>query len=165
MNKKQKEKYFNELYEKSYEGLSRFVQYRSSNPAFAEDILQEIYLEAFRHIEKLKEHENPRGWLYKAANYKILKLNAAYLRRQTHETRIEDWTQLPENPGSEQTEDFEEYKAILKEDEFSFLMMKYEQGYSHRELAKMTGSTEAGSKMKLSRILAKLRKGLSVLFF
>ena len=44
---------------------------------------------------------------------------------------------------------------LLKGD--NTLIKKYDEGYSHKELADMTGSSVAGCKMKLSRIVRKLK--------
>lgn len=41
-------------------------------------------------------------------------------------------------------------------------MKRYNEGYSHREIAEMTGKTVASSKMKISRIIKKLKSKLSI---
>lgn len=55
-----------------------------------------------------------------------------------------------------------EYQSILNEDEFLLLMMKYKEGYSHQEIAKIKNITENNSKMKLSRIIKKLKNGIEL---
>lgn len=160
-NRKTEDAFFINIYQETYNNLRRFVQRRSKDPAMVDDILQEVYIEAFRHIEDLKQHENSIGWIYKTADNKIKKLNSIYIRHAIHETDLEEWgAQVVDN--SEEFIEFEQYREVLKEDEYEFLMKKYKDGYSHKDLAKMTGNSVAGSKMKLSRILNKLRKNLRI---
>lgn len=160
-SKKTKEEFFNNLYHSTYYNLRKFVQKRSNNSFMVDDVLQEVYLEVFRHLDDLKTHENYIGWIYKTADNKILKLNDAYYRCMVHETALD--AGLSEKAERDRETEFlalEQYRRLLQEDEYDFLMKKYKDGYSHKELAEMAGSSEAASKMKLSRILGKLKKKL-----
>ena len=81
MNKTRKEKeFFEEIYNTTFAGLRKFVTYRCTNSALVDDILQEVYIEVFRHINQLREHENIAGWVYKTADNKTKKLNKVYHR-------------------------------------------------------------------------------------
>ena len=52
MNKAQKDKeFFEEIYNTTFAGLRKFVAYRCINATLVDDILQEIYIEVFRHID------------------------------------------------------------------------------------------------------------------
>ena len=136
------------------------MQYRSRNPHMVDDILQEIYLEVFRHIDELELHENQIGWIYKTAEFKIKKLNGLYDRNTARElTDIVFEEPLAEN-NTENIFRLDEYRRILKEDEFALVMKKYAEGYSYKEIGEMTGSTESGSKMKIMRLIQKLRNGV-----
>ena len=59
--------------------------------------------------------------------------------------------------------DLDEYKQILKEDEFALVMKKYVEGYSYKEIGQLTGNTALGSKMKILRLIRKLRKNIGKL--
>lgn len=81
MNKTRKDKeFFEEIYNTTFAGLRKFVTYRCTNSALVDDILQEVYIEVFRHIDQLREHENIAGWIYKTADNKTKKLNKVYHR-------------------------------------------------------------------------------------
>ena len=122
MNKKQ---LFQKLYDQTYINLRQFVQYRSRNPHMVDDILQEIYLETFRHIEVLSTHENQVGWIYKTAEYKIKKLNEVYDRNMSRELSVTDF----EEPFIE-----DHAETIIHLDEFALVMKKYVEGYSYKEI-------------------------------
>lgn len=159
------EAFFEDIYNDTFEGLKRFVQRKSNNPAMVDDILQEVYLEVFRHIKVLREHVNAVGWVYKTAHNKIKKLNEIYNRHSIRETTMEEWNCSVEEVGVMEIIQLDEYKSVLKEDEFELLMLKYRDGFSHKELAEITGVTEGSSKMKLSRIINKLKKNIKLQIF
>jgi len=160
MNRKVREELFRNLYDQTYTGLRRFVQYRSRNLHMVDDILQEIYLEMFRHIDELAVHQNQVGWIYKTAEFKIMKLNEAYDRNASRELGNQDFTEPPADDDTEGIVQLDEYRRILREDEFTLVMKKYIEGYSYKEIGQMTRNTEAGSKMKITRLITKLRKNI-----
>lgn len=157
MKKVQNDKeFFLKIYDATFHRLRRYISYKSADSALVDDILQEVYLEVFRHMDDLKNHENIEGWVYKTAENKTKKINTVYYKYYNNKTAIEERIPYEEQSliGLIQSD---EYQSILTEDEFLLLMMKYEAGYSHREIAKMNNISEANSKMKLSRILKKLK--------
>lgn len=155
------EDYFSYLYFSTYQGLNTYIRRIAVSKEMVDDILQEVYLEAFRHIDDLVIHQNSAGWLYKTAENKTKKLNSIYYKRQKYETEFKK--EMSDYLGKEDTSDlllFDEYKKVLREDEYFLLMKRYSDGYSHKEIADMTNNTLAGSKMKISRILKKIKKNL-----
>lgn len=158
-DKNTKDKILNRIYAETYQNLRRFVERRSMSPDFVEDILQEVYLEIYLHIEDLITHENYMGWIYKTADNKVKKLNSVYRSFLSHETGLGEET-------ARITHDYEfieleRYRKALREDEYHLLMMKYGSGYTYKDIAKITGNSVSGSKMKLFRIVKKLRKNIT----
>lgn len=160
MNKKVRDELFRKLYDQTYTGLKRFVQYRSRNLHMTDDILQEIYLETYRHIDELAVHQNQIGWIYKTAEFKIMKLNEVFDRNASRELGSQDFTEPLTDDDTEGIIQLEEYRGILEEDELALVMKKYVEGYSYKEIGQMTGNTEVGSKMKIMRLIKKLRKNI-----
>ncbi len=154
---------FKRIYDRTFVRLRKFVIYKAVNSSLVDDILQEVYLEAFRHMDKLKEHENIEGWIYKTAENKTKKLNEIYYKYYHNKSGLEEEITYEERALTELIQG-EEYQSILTEDEFLLLMMKYKEGYSHSEIAKMRNITEASSKMKLSRIMKKLKDSIGLFF-
>lgn len=159
------EAFFEEIYNSTYVGLRKFVQRRSQSNVMVDDILQEVYIEVFKHLKELRNHENIAGWVYKTADNKTKKLNEIYNRYSIREIQLEEWRCIVEEEKIMEIIQLEEYKSVLREDEFALLMLKYREGFSHKELAEMTGITEGNSKMKLSRIIHKLKKNIRVQIF
>lgn len=156
------EELFNQIYNDTFTELRRFVQRKSKNPVMVDDILQEVYIEVFRHIKDLRKHENVVGWVYKTAGNKTKKLNELYNRHMIREITIEEWNGAIDEKEVMRIVQVDEYQSVLKEDEFQLLMLKYVEGYSHKELAEIAGISEGNSKIKLSRIVNKLRKNMKI---
>ena len=89
-------------------------------------------------------------------------MNEVYCKYYNNKTNIEEWNLTYEENALAEIIQSSEYQSILNEDEFLLLMMKYKEGYSHQEIAKIKNITEANSKMKLSRIIKKLKNGIEL---
>lgn len=154
------EDFFNDMYQKTIRPLRSYIRKHSCHPDFVDDILQEVYLEAFRHIQALRTHENCIGWLYKTASYKTLKFNKNYYANATRETvydekKTENLIPVSEEPAIIR---FGEYRSALSQEEYDLLLKKYRDGFPYHELAKITHTSISGSRARLCRIKKKLRK-------
>ena len=67
----QEEQRFNELYERTYEGLHRFVWSRCVSISDAADILQNVYLELYRRIQKGTVIRSPDAYLFAVARHEL----------------------------------------------------------------------------------------------
>ncbi|MDD3597640.1 sigma-70 family RNA polymerase sigma factor [Sulfuricurvum sp.] len=59
------------LYETFRQPLLRFVRYKTNDEHIAEDIVQEVFIKAFRSIDTLKEGQKLQSWLYAIASNTI----------------------------------------------------------------------------------------------
>lgn len=80
----QEEQRFNELYERTYEGLHRFVCSRCVSISDAADVLQNVYLELYRRIQKGTVIRSPDAYLFAVARHELARQYgwAAMRRRQ-----------------------------------------------------------------------------------
>lgn len=81
-------------------------------------------------------------------------MNEVYDRNMSRELSVTDF----EEPFIE-----DHAETIIHLDEFALVMKKYVEGYSYKEIGQLTGNTESGSKMKISRLIEKLRKNIGEL--
>jgi len=54
------------------EGIFRMVYYRTHSTMDAEDITQDVFIQAFKHLSRLKGAEKFKSWLYSIAVNKVL---------------------------------------------------------------------------------------------
>ena len=149
------------------------------NPQDAEDVLQETFIKAFRHLDEFNGRAKLSTWLYRIATNEALML----LRRKRPDMvsveapkpseeeiqeplQIVDWCCLPE-------EDFMTSEARAYLDgaietlpsglKIVFLLRDIE-GLSTRETAEILNISEPAVKTRLSRARLRLREELSTYF-
>ena len=71
MDDKSNEQFFEELCDKYYEKVFLFclslAGHREHSSDFAEECVQDTFLETEKQINKFREHTNVQGWLYVVA--------------------------------------------------------------------------------------------------
>ena len=66
------EEYFNRVYNETCRSVSRFVVSKCGNMEDAEDIIQEVFIRIFRHLEQFREESSLITWIYKIATNESL---------------------------------------------------------------------------------------------
>jgi len=139
------------------------------DPAQAEDLLQETFIEVIRSIAKFRG-EAPLGiWIRRVAISKALMfLRSAWHKRG--QSLDDDWEEImtgsqlghgsPTQP--EQTIDLDAALGNLPAVSRTVVWLHDVEGYTHKEIAALLGKSESFSKSQLSRAYQKLRPMLSV---
>jgi RNA polymerase sigma-70 factor (ECF subfamily) len=150
-----------------------------NNPQDAEDILQETFIKAFRHMGSFDGRSSLSTWLYRIATNEAL----MHLRRKrpdsvsfevpsTRETepqeplQIVDWCCLPEEDyltAEGQTRLKEAADRLPTSLRVVFLLRDIE-GLSTRETAEVIDISETAVKTRLSRARMRLREDLSTYY-
>lgn len=158
-SKQELETFFTRVYSEMYGEIHRYIIRITKDNRIIEDIVQETFFEAYKKINLLIEHENYRGWIYKTARYKALKLS----------NRIHNWDGKQvammnaeiQEIGKQDEYDcvtFADYKEILTNKEFDLLMKHYVEGFTLVEIANQEHINVGASKMRMNRIIKKLRR-------
>lgn len=161
MNKEAKDQIFNELMEKAYGKLYIFVSKGCTDKEFAEDVVQETFLEAYRKMDILVEHPNIMGWLYTTAKNKMLKLSS---KREIYSPLDEGFNNVEckEVSGDSygEIELAETIKSSVSEKDYAILRDYYVNGYSSEEVAERHGIDKGVIRMRISRMKKKLRDNI-----
>ena len=150
-----------------------------NNPQDAEDILQETFIKAYKHIAKFDGRSNVSTWLYRIATNEALML----LRRKHPEAtsfenpfvydtepqeplQIVDWCCLPEEEflTSEGRARLDEAAERLPANLRVVFVLRDIEGLSTRETAEVLEISEMAVKTRLSRARLRLREDLSEYF-
>lgn len=162
MDKETKDRFLRELMEATYERIYTFIDRRQADKDFAEDVVQETFLEAYRKAEVLMDHPNQLGWLYITARNKMLKLNSRKrdfcFFEDGEAIYLENLRKEDEQYGEIELE--EAIKATVGEEEYHMLHDYYLGGYSSEEMAEKYGLESGNVRMRVSRLKKKLRKNL-----
>ena len=129
----------------------------TGNFADAEDIMQEVFLQYFREHPEFESDAHEKAWLLRCT------INAGknLLRSSWYRQRSDiDLTLLP--GGAPEEPDGEVLTAVmsLPERYRTAIYLHYYEGYSVKEIARLTGRSESAVAQHLSRGRGKLRKKL-----
>ena len=129
-----------------------FLRLRSS--ADAEDILQEVFVRCLRNGKSFHDAEHQKAWLIRVTVNCTKTLATSAWRRHTVPERDDVLTEMEDHTDV--------YAAVLAlpKDYRTAIHLHYYEGYSVREIAKLTGSTEQAIKSRLFRARGMLHERL-----
>jgi RNA polymerase sigma-70 factor (ECF subfamily) len=159
---------FGELYELYVERIYKYVYYRTSNVADAEDLTARIFERAMNHIAAYQDRGLPfSAWLYRIAH----NLVANYHRDRSRRTfvpleDVSQWTMSEHAPefAAQLLEDKEALREAigrLPADRQELLMLKYVERLPNAEIGEIMGRSEGAVKSLYHRTLLALRDELA----
>ncbi len=156
----------NEEFIKAYESYSdaifRYCYFRVYDRERAKDIVQETFMKTWDYIARGNDIDNIRAFLYKVARNIIIDYT-----RKKKEDSPEALQESGFNPGVDERANKEiefDFQAALQaiksldEKYREAVTMRYIEGYSPKEIAKMIDETENVISVRIHRGLQQLRK-------
>jgi RNA polymerase sigma factor (sigma-70 family) len=155
---------FGILVDKYKAGIYAFVYAKLHNFQDAQDITQEVFLQAYRDLRSLRRWESFAFWLYRIASTRSRKWLRTQSRRPDREF-IED-----KDPGVLEAPSMESYRESLVDESLQealdslpetyreVLMLHYFGGMSSMEIARAVGTSPNAIRMRLSRARSQLRE-------
>jgi RNA polymerase sigma-70 factor (ECF subfamily) len=144
-----------------YAAVYRYAYRLCGSVADAEDLTQQVFLNAQRKLDQLRGAEAARAWLYAILrNCFLASRRPSAMLGPGHELR---WDELPEDAPAPQAVDGELLqKALdaLPDDYRLILLMYYFEDYSYREIAEHLALPIGTVMSRLSRAKSTLRGGL-----
>lgn len=176
---------FSQIYDKYVGDIFRYVFLKVNSKALAEDITSDVFLKTWQFVlkdkEEYKEIEKVRPFLYKIACNSVVDY---YRRKDKSEVVLVDSLSEGEtkedlldkvNVKNNNLQDMsEEYlknedvrrvkEAVDKLDEKykDIVLLYFLEGFSHKEIAEITGKSSVNVRVGLYRSLKKLREFLEV---
>ena len=155
---------FSELYRAHLRDVYSYSFYRVGNHHDAEDLTEQTFLQAYRHLERaLRESQGRplRPWLIRIAHN--LAANFYRDRARKPQSAIEDAGMISALHTTESlVEGREELKAILDgvqrlpDDRREALIMRFALGMDNREIARALGRSDGATKVLLHRAIRQL---------
>ncbi len=160
-------KAFESLYKMHKTAIYRTALAITGNRSMAEEILQETFLRAFKHINKIYEDTPLSPWLYRVAVNLAYDLTAKRRRRLTVLDTLKSWLavaplSLPERKMEERELQELIYEAINKLEfrQRSTLILFYLQDFSLQEIAEIMECPVGTVKSRLHYARINLRREL-----
>jgi RNA polymerase sigma-70 factor (ECF subfamily) len=140
--------------------LGQFIRARVSDPATAEDILQDVFVKIQARLEQLEDPAKLQSWLYRIARNAII----------DHYRTRKETTEVPESMPAEPPEkdtDMEELKAAFRRMIYSLpepyrdaVVLTEFEGLTQKELGQRLGISHSGAKSRVQRGREQLKRML-----
>lgn len=129
----------------------------------AEDVAQEVFVEAFRNAHKLKNPEKVSAWLFKATSYRCKDHFRKMSRRQKRERIYASSSKPTEELRFDQEKGNGVLEAVstLAEKYRTVVMLRHFARLSYDDISKATGLSKTAIDTRLRTAKRKLRKTLS----
>ncbi len=159
---------FGALYERHVDRIYHYIYYRVGNVHDAEDLTARVFYRALAHIDAYRDRGAPfAAWLYRIAHNLVANWHRDRSRR--HDLRLDDIADIAERgDGPEHlAERSEEARVLLSAmtglpaERQQLLILKFVEGMSNVEIARVMGRTEGAIKSLYHRTLIALREELS----
>jgi RNA polymerase sigma-70 factor, ECF subfamily len=132
----------------------------------AEEVIQEVFLSLFRHLQLRRSRRNLRAWLFRVAHN--LALKQLYANKRSHAKTTSDWTVTDEqtDPSPDPEEQLSSAQRrhrllavvrALPETDQGCLRLRAE-GLRYREIATVLGMSLGAVSISLTRSLARLTR-------
>ena len=139
------------------------------DPAAAEDIVQETFLDVFRGLPSFKGDSKIDTWIWKIAHNRIAKHFRRFYRKERNLVPLESLGPTGDpvcsRPGPAEQFEVAQIKTVvqhalmqLEPDERSIVILKDMEGFKNAEIAEMTGLGIGAVKSRLHRSRLRLRR-------
>ncbi len=165
---------FHKLVVQYQDMIFRMVYFRTRSRTDAQDLTQEIFLQAFKNLSRLEKIENFKAWLFKIAVNKVRDFHRRRLFRNMfkspfNETDSVTFEHSESSTKTEQEFDKKEFwiqtEKLLKQlsrMEKEVFMLRFFDSLGIQEISKALKKNESTIKTHLYRALKKLKKNSSM---
>ncbi len=158
---------FGELYDRYVDRIYSYVFHRTGNPHDAEDLTAHTFYKALANIGAYTNRGVPfSAWLYRIAHNAVANWHRDQSRRQI--VALDDGMQTGHKAAPDHVTAQREEQRLLKEairrlhpDRQLLIILKFIDGMSNAEIAKLMGRTEGAIKSLYHRTLLALREDLA----
>lgn len=150
-------------------GMYRYCREELRDGALADDVHQQVFIEALRDLPRFQRRSTVRVWLFAIARHRVLD---AAKKRRLDKACVEDAATL-EIPGDdpsadEALDDARLHQALaaaiteLPADVRTALLLRYQQGFSFAEMAKICEEQASTLCARVKRALPVLRRKIEI---
>lgn len=156
MDDLKKPEVFAAYYEKVYRELYYFALHTLKNPQDAEDAVSETVTDAFATVEKLRDNEKFRAWIFQILSNKCRRK----LKEYTQKT-FELPDDLPAGDTTEESLQVREALDRLEETERQIICLNVVGGFKSHEIGEMMQMNHNTVRSRISRGLNKMKEFLA----
>lgn len=154
-----------ELYHLHAGEIFRYCLFRVGDQATAEDLTEEVFLNMVEALPRYVNQGAPfAAWLYRIAHHRVVDYHRRMVHRQTEALpeNLMDGASDPEDQAIHQAEirRLKNALARLDDEQQTVLQLRFVEGYSLEETARLLGKTVGAIKARQHRALRQLAQTL-----
>ena len=138
---------------------------RTSDHSLAEEVTQNVFAGLVQKADQLQNHPALLAWIFKATRFEASKALREESRRKKRDAAMAAENPLSHDSGNEAWQDaVPELDAALdrlSKQERQIILQRFFEGRKFADIARLNGTTEPASKMRVKRTLEKLSRLLS----
>jgi RNA polymerase sigma-70 factor (ECF subfamily) len=129
----------------------------------ADDVLQQVFIEAYRDFPRYAGRSSLRAWLFGITRHRVLDQKRALKRDQPRSRQLKESAPDPQPLASERIDDEQLRQALvaclgeLGEHVRGALLLRYQQGFSFEEMAEACNEKAGTLQARVARALPVLR--------
>lgn len=157
--------FMEKLYREFFTQLWIYAKAALGDPEQAQEVVQDTFHEAVRHIDVLMAHDNPKGWLMDALKKKIMHARRSMNRYILHFISLDsdleyaDPVLSAEAPAPSNIQDtLKEIERFLSEEEWDLLRKITLENQPYKNVAEELGITVWTCQKRVERIRKKLKQ-------
>ncbi|GEO26011.1 hypothetical protein AAC03nite_17960 [Alicyclobacillus acidoterrestris] len=134
------------------------------NTAVADDLSQEVFIQAYQHLSQFRETSSMKTWLFTIAKHKCIDyFRSAFVRRVTFHARMDD---VSDDSVEERVIASEQRNAVwaalfqLKPDAREVVLLHTKEDMTFKEVGQVLGISETAARVKYHRAVQKLQRML-----
>lgn len=157
--------FIEKIYREFFTKLWIYAKAELEDPEQAQEVVQDTFHEAVRHIGILMLHENPRGWLMDVLKKKIMHARRSMNRYILHFVSLDSDQEFvdpilsSEDPAPNNVHDtLRDIRRVLLEEEWDLLRKIALENQPYKNVAKELGITVWACQKRVERIRKKLKQ-------
>ena len=145
-------------------GVYRYCREALRDATLADDVQQQVFIQAFRDLPRFTGRSSVRTWLFAIARHRVLDAAKSRRRAQSHQGE-DDGTSVPDpqpSPG-ESIDDVRLREALLvclgklDENQRTAVLLRFQQGFTFEDMAEVCHEKPGTLQAKVRRALPTLR--------
>lgn len=159
-------KFMEKLISETEQSVAGILFKMTDDHMLVEDVMIATWTTACQKVDLLAHHENPHGWLMKAAKIHMLRALEKRQHMNEHEMLVLDKLEFyMKNEAQKELEIMEVLKSHLTEEDRVAVVLRYFYNVSYTELAAYFHTSEGAVRQRVSRAIRKLRKEAPELWY
>lgn len=151
------------LMQRHGDAMYRYCCTALESETLADDVVQQVFIEAHRDFAKYAGRSSMRAWLFGITRHRVLDQKRTLKREQPRSRQLKESAPDPQPLASERIDDEQLRQALvgclgeLGEHVRSALVLRYQQGFSFEEMAEVCKEKAGTLQARVARALPLLR--------